>query len=321
MAGVSKLAKSATVALSNYMGLDEEESLLIVSDEGSREIGLALFEAGKTLCEEALYMEMPKLENDGDEPPDIVAGLMKDVDVVVCPTTASLMRTYAVKAAAKLGVRVAVMPTVSPDAVMRGLSADPKKIAKQTESLRKVTYGVSHVRITSDAGTDLKLLIKKRKIVAQSGVYMNIGDYGELPAGEVMLAPIEGKTNGKLVVDGSITGYGVLENPVTMTIKSGYAERIAGKEEAKDLSKKLSKIGKEARAIGVFGMGTNYKAKLEGSMSEDTKVLGSLHIGLGNNKYVHGKIDVDSKIDCVIKNPTIVFDDETIIEDGILLIK
>ena len=321
MAGLTKLAKASTTALNSYMGLDEEETLLIITDEGQREIGMALFEAGKKITKDILCLEMPVTEKDGDEPPDVVAGVMKDVDVIVAATTNSLASTLAVKAASKLGVRTGLICDMSVDSMVRSMSADHKKIAKQTESLKKAVYGVAHLRITTKAGTDLKLLVKKRKIKTNTGVFTGIGDVGEMPSGMIMLAPIDGKTNGKVVIDGSVTGFGLLENPITMTIKASYAERISGDKEAKELSKLLSKVGEDARSVGLFGMGANYKAKLTGNLVEDTKVLGTVHLGLGNNNRAAGKIDIDFSIDCVIKEPTIYCDEELIMEDGIPLVK
>ena len=119
MATNTKLLKAATIALSDYMGLSEEETLLIITDEIKQEIGQALFEAGKQLCQEAFYVEMIPRTTHGEEPPELISGMMRNVDVVVCPTLKSLTHTYARINASEAGVRVATMPDISIETIDR----------------------------------------------------------------------------------------------------------------------------------------------------------------------------------------------------------
>lgn len=315
-----ELQKSSLIALRDYLGLQKEETLLIISDEVEREIGYSLFEAGKKLCKEAVYVEMKSRQVNGEEPPGQIAELMKMFDVVVCPTAKSLTHTNARREAVKMGARVATMPGISKSTMIRCLSADAMKVVELTNSVKRALENAKVIRVISKNGTDVEMNIEGRKILPSTGVLKNKGESGNLPSGEVYLAPVEGSTNGVIVFDGSMAGIGILKNPIKVIVKNGYAEKITGKTEAKKFQRMLDKAGKDARAIAEFGIGTNYKAKIIGQILEDEKVLGTIHIAFGNNVSMGGNINVPIHLDGLVKKPTVLIDDVVIMESGVLLI-
>jgi len=316
-----KLKKAATSALKDYMGVSEDETLLVLSDENMREIGMALFEVGKSLAYEVFYLEMTPRKLNGEEPPIQIAEFMKNVDVVIAPTTKSITHTNARREASKQGVRIGTMPGITVDAMTRCLSANPQDIIEINDKLCTILKNTKELRVTTKLGTDIIIPIKQRKIISSTGVLKNIGDSGNIPSGEVYVAPIEGKTNGVVVIDGSIAGLGMVTSPVTIEINDGFAEKFYGKtDEARQLEKMLQDVGKYARAVGEFGIGTNPKAKISGDILEDEKVLGTVHIAFGNNLSMGGKISVPIHIDCIIKKPTVYADDEKIIAAGKLIL-
>ena len=312
-----KLKKAATTALKDYMGLYEDELLLVLSDDNRSEIGYSLYEAGKKLCHEAFYIEMKTREFHGQEPPDIVAEMMKMVDVVIAPTTMSLTHTRARRQASQLGVRIGTMPGITVDTLVRCMSADPERIINLTEKVSRILNNTSIVRIETKAGTDITFPMKNRIILSSTGVLKNIGDAGNIPSGEVYFAPWEGKSNGVIVIDGSIASIGKLTEPVVVEVVDGYAKKISGDgDEAQVLAKILKKAGDEGRAIAECGIGTNYKAEICGDILEDEKVLGTVHVAFGNNISMGGNIDVPIHIDGIITKPTVYVDDDPIMING-----
>jgi len=318
---MEKIQKASIIALKDYLGLDTKERLLVLADEGKREIGLALFEAGNALCDEALYLEMRPRELNGEEPPQAVADIMKSVDVVICPTSKSITHTNARRQAAQNGVRVATMPGITLDTLVRCLSADYSKIIELSERVALKMEKTSVVRICTKNGTDVTLPIRDRKVISSTGVLRKIGDSGNLPSGEVYVAPIEGQSNGTIVFDGSVAGLGLLKDPIVVEVVNGYIANIDGKSDSQRFSDMLRKVNhKEAYAVAEFGMGTNYKARLCGEILEDEKVLGTVHVAFGNNISMGGKIGVNSHIDGLIKKPDVYFDDQLVMQYGKLLI-
>ncbi|MFW5706597.1 MAG: aminopeptidase [Bacteroidota bacterium] len=311
-----QLQEASIVALRDCMGLKKEETLLVITDEIKREIGLALHEAGKELCKETVLIEIQSREISGQEPPAFVAEAMKKVDVVVCPTAKSLTHTDARRNAIKEGVRVGTMPGITVDTMARCLNADYVKIIGLTHYIAKKMEGVSNIRVTSEKGTDITMPVKGRKILPSTGVLKNKGESGNLPSGEVYLAPWEDGSNGTVVIDGSMAGIGVIAEPIVIEVKDGYAEQIKGGIGSQKLIDLFDKSGREARAVAEFGIGTNYKAKLTGLILEDEKVFGTIHIAFGNNLTMGGNIGVNSHLDGLVTQPNVYFDDELIMEKG-----
>lgn len=311
-----ELSDASVIALRDCMGLQSHETLLVVTDEIKRDIGLALHEAGKELCKESILIEIKSREINGEEPPHSVAEMMKLVDVVVCPTSKSLTHTDARRNAVKEGVRVGTMPGITVDTMARCLNADYDKIIGLTDFIADKMQGISTIRVVTEKGTDVTMPVKDRMIIRSKGVLRNKGESGNLPSGEVFLAPWEDKTQGRLVIDGSMASIGMIKTPIIIDIINGYAENITGGEEAQRLVQILDKSGRDARAVAEFGIGTNYKAKLTGLILEDEKVFGTIHIAFGNNITMGGRISVSSHLDGLVTEPDVYFDDQLIMKKG-----
>jgi len=317
----NKLDKASLIAIKDCMGLKKKENILIICDENKREIGLSLHETALSLGNEALYVEMKSREMHGEEPPEYIAELMKKFDVVLCPTTKSLTHTKSRREASELGARVATFPGITKDVMIRGLGADYPKIYTLTQKLKKILDKTNKIRVTADNGTDLTMDVTGRAGYASHGLFHKKGESGNLPTGEAFLAPLEGTSNGVFVVDGSMAGVGMIEDkPITIQVKDGFAGEITGGKEAIALLEILNRYDKKARNIAEFGIGTNDKVKLSGLLLEDEKVLGTIHIALGDNKSMGGDVHVPLHLDGVIKKPTVYFDDKMIMQNGKLLI-
>ncbi|MBM4158848.1 MAG: aminopeptidase, partial [Ignavibacteria bacterium] len=199
------------------------------------------------------------------------------------------------------------------------LNADARKVIELTKKISEILNPASEIRVVTKKGTDITMPMKGRKVIESTGVLLNKGDWGNMPSGEVYLAPWEDKSNGIIVIDGSMAGVGLVETPITIEVVNGYAENIQGGKEAQKLIELLDKVGRDARAIAEFGIGTNYKAQLIGEILEDEKVYGTVHIAFGNNVSMGGSINVKSHLDGLIKEPDVYVDGKLIMEKGNLL--
>lgn len=316
-----KLLNASKVAIMDCMGLQKGESILIVCDAATRNIAYHLFEISlKYSTKKPLLVEIPIAKVNGEEPPTEVAELMKKFDVVLCPTSKSLTHTKARIEASKLGVRIATLPGITEDIMIRGMNADYNKIAKETIRICSILEQHRNVRIYTNSGTDLTFSIEGRKAYASKGLFHYKGESGNLPTGEAYLAPVEGTANGVAVIDGSFASIGILNKPITLEIKNGYVTKISGDVEATQLKKILKPFGKPALNIAEFGIGTNYKAQLSGKILEDEKIKGTIHLALGNNLSMGGSVDVGIHVDGVILKPDVYFDDKLVMKKGKLLI-
>jgi aminopeptidase len=321
MKKLTKLDTASQIAIRDCMGAKKNEKILVITDELKREIGLSLYENATRLEFFALLVEMKSGKINGEEPSPEVAELMQKFDVVFCPTAKSLTHTDARRAASAKGVRIATFPGITKDVMIRGMNADYKAISKRTIKLQKILEKGKKVRVTAPSGTDISFEITGRKVIPSKGLFHAKGESGNLPTGETFLAPIEGTSNGVFVVDGSMAGLGLIKNAnIRIEVENGYATKITGGTLAIKLKLMLDKVGKEARNIAEFGIGTNDSAKLSGVLLEDEKVMGTIHIAVGNNVSMGGSVNVPIHLDGVIKKPTVWMDGRLLMKDGKLLI-
>jgi len=322
MKKLSKLDSASAIAIRDCMGAKKNEKILVITDEIKREIGISLHENAVRLGFESLLVEMKSGKINGEEPSDIVADLMRKYNVVFCPTAKSLTHTDARRSASAKGVRIATFPGITKEVMIRGMNADYKKISALTVKLQKILETGKEIRVTAPAGTDITFSIAGRKAYASKGLFHASGESGNLPTGEAFLAPVEGSSNGVFVVDGSMAGLGLIKNAnIKIEVENGYATKITGGTLAKKLKVMLDKVGKDARNIAEFGIGTNDSAKLSGVLLEDEKVMGTIHIALGNNVSMGGSVNVPIHLDGVVKKPTVWMDSKMLMKDGKLLVK
>jgi len=304
----------AQIAVETCMSVKSGERVLIVTDSPRRKIAEALLEAARIVGAKTMLICMPTGTKHGEEPLELVADAMRTADVVFAPTTYSLTHTQARLQACKAGARVATMPMITEDMMRRGaMFADYKQVRKLTLKVAKVLDKASEVEVRTRAGTHLTFSIRGRRAHSDTGIFHKPGDFGNLPAGEAFIAPLEGTADGRVIVDGSMID--TLHGRIEIRVKKGEATEILGKHSGK-LIKMLDKVGKRAYNLAEFGIGTNPKARLIGGVLEDEKVLGTCHIALGDNSTFGGRVRAGIHVDGIFLKPTVKLDGKIIMEHG-----
>ena len=316
---MTDLTKALTTVLRDCLDVQPAEQVLILTDPNKLSIGRALVDMAREMEAECVLMEMAERETHGTEPPDAVAAALLACDVYVAPTTKSVSHTEARRAATERGVRGATMPDITEDMLARTMSADYEAVRRRSAAAADLLTKGREVRITSDKGTNLTLSIEGRKGLPDDGDLRKAGAFGNLPAGEGFLAPVEGATNGRLVVDGSIWPVGLLKEALVMEFVDGYAVEITGPD-ADAFKEKIEPYGREAFSVAELGIGTNEAARLTGNVLEDEKILGTIHLAIGDNHSFGGTIRVPSHQDGILLKPTVDIDGTRVIEDGRFLL-
>lgn len=306
--------KSCKMILKQCMNLNPNESCLVVSDKKLRNIGISLLKNSLKITNKSKLVLTPILEVHGAEPPKFVSDEMLKYDVVLLATTKSLSHTKAREAASKKGARIASMPGITIDVMERALNVDFNRIRKMNNELISKLKNKSIIRITTKKGTDIEFSLKGRKWTGDDGIYTKKGAFGNLPAGEIFIAPLEGKTRGKIISDASIGGLGKVDRNAEIIVKNGFIAGINGGKAAGKFNKLLK--CKMYKNVAELGIGTNCKAKITGNVLEDEKTYGTCHIAFGNNIYFGGRVDVPFHVDVVVKNPDIHANSELIVKHG-----
>ncbi|HYQ48726.1 MAG TPA: hypothetical protein VEP69_06635, partial [Thermodesulfovibrionales bacterium] len=173
------------------------------------------------------------------------------------------------------GARYASMPLFDMDMLEGPMDVDWNALAVRTKRIARTMAGAETIEISTPNGTSLSFSVKGRKTGIDTGLLNTPGAFGNLPAGEVYIAPLEGTANGQLVLEWSPVRE--LRSPVTLIIRNGLVEEVLGKEEfALQLEKKIAERF-ENRNIAEFGIGTNNRAKRPDNILESEKILGTVH--------------------------------------------
>lgn len=306
------LQKGAETALKECMKVQQGENVLIVTDTEKHEIGKAFFNSARSMRTESLIIVMKPREKNGEEPPRSIAQAMKTVDVILAPTSKSLSHTAARKEACDCGARVATLPGIVKRMMSDGgLKADYQRLQRKVRVLAEELKGSKKARLTSEKGSDLEFQLGSRSWLTDTGICDGPGDFTNLPGGEVFISPES--ADGELVIDGSMSGLGLLKSPLKMEIEEGYVTAVKG-EKGGQLEKTLDSAGKPGRNVAELGIGMNRAAKLIGVTLEDEKVAGTLHVAVGDDSTIGGDNEAEIHLDGLITSDPELYVDGNPIE-------
>ena len=313
---------SIRTVLVDCLGLTEGENVVVVVDPHPErtEIAVDLVSGARELGAEAVLVEMSERESHGAEPPEPVRAAILASDVFIAPTTKSLSHTTARKDANERGVRAATMPQITRAMLERTMSADYAEVKRRSQAIAALLTSGSEVRITSEQGTDLVFGIEGRDGISDDGDLREKASFGNLPAGEGFIAPVEGTASGTIVFDGSVVPFTeLLTEPITVRMVDGYAVDFAGGR-ADEWRAHMEPHGRDAFNLAELGIGTNEKATLTGNILEDEKIIGTVHLAFGDNHTFGGTVSVASHLDGLVTTPTVEIDGKRILEAGKLLV-
>ena len=301
------------------MSVSPGEEVLVVCNPVTEEIGALMRIEAQGDGASATLAVMSERDSAAAEPPDVVTAAMVEADVVLAPTIQSLSHTAARKAASDAGVRVGSLPGVTEEMLTRLMTGDLEEIRRRGWAVVTALNRAAELRITCPHGSDLRIGLEGRHGIVDAGELGTRGAFGNLPCGEGFIAPVEGTTEGTLVVDGSIAEIGLLETPVSLTVREGHLVEATGSHGAR-LMELLTAHGVDGTNVAELGIGTNEEAILTGNILEDEKILGTCHVAFGASAAIGGTVQVPVHLDCIVLEPTVEIDGETIVSGGDLLI-
>jgi leucyl aminopeptidase (aminopeptidase T) len=208
------------------------------------------------------------------------------------------------------------LPTHKFTNLISAIDIDYTKLQKQAQQIKRALDLGSEVKVVTDVGTQLTINIQG--MTAHANDAKEITAQGNMPVGEVYVAPKRNLVDGILVIDGSArtkTGTIIVNKPITVTIEKGNVTRVSGGEEASQLRETLRFYLKKnimAKRVCELGIGINPGATVCGPTIINEKSLGTAHIAFGNNKSFGGTINAPNHLDQVFKKPRIYIDGKLI---------
>ena len=316
----------AEVVVQDVVKVRKGERVLVIANPATSEIAQDLYKASCDAGAVSTLMYQPDRTSFDNATPEVLAAIGANPDVCFSISNIKLGKDPAAQANpyktedgqeythifdylmdGKKSMRGAWTPGITVDMMNRTAAIDYELLQARCKKLEELFTNAKSVHITAPAGTDVTISVKNRKLMFDDGDFSKPGTGGNIPAGEVFISPVVGKTEGTIVYDGSMTfsdGDSILETPITCKIENGFVTDIKGGAEARRLLKTITEaetrpftLEKEkklpagqaavykrnARNIGELGIGLNPAAQITGNMLEDEKAFNTCHFAIGEN--------------------------------------
>jgi aminopeptidase len=324
------LQEGARNAVEVCMSVRKGESVLILTDRATLEVGQAISEAAEKVSKgnvklliledftERPAKEMPKQILDTIPWANVTfyAAESRPGELGIRGPFIRMARQYA---------RHAHMPSVTKMLMETGMCADYQKIAELTRRVERAVKGCRTAKVVNKAGTDLNVEFHPDwKWKPCTGLYPEKGMWGNLPEGEIFTAAY--KANGKMVIDELgdwfSPKYGILtKTPVTLHVKDSRVDlpsvACANEQLRRELVEYLA-TDPNSNRLGEFAIGTNiYLEQLTGNLLQDEK-FPSVHCAFGNPYGDETGADWDSKthVDGIVLKCSLWVDGKKIMDEG-----
>jgi aminopeptidase len=198
----------------------------------------------------------------------------------------------------------------------RSLDVDYAELQARADALAGVLSGARTVHITSANGTDLSLGIAGRPLDKDVGVVGGESNLSNLPAGEVCLAPLEDQAEGTVVFDLAFMDGRRVEG-LEVRFAAGRATLVTAAREFEFVERVVAAGGPGADVLGELGIGINPAVGAPcGYTLTDEKVLGTVHLALGDNEMLGGVNSSHLHWDMMILKPTLDVEGRKVLVDG-----
>ena len=318
-----EMMPGAMKAMTQCAGVKPGENVVIACDTNKLRLAEALAAAAYAAGGMPTIVSFPPTGAHGAQVPKAVVGASACSDVLFMPTSWSMTHTDARIEAIKNGARVCTMCEVTEDCLCAGgILGDFEENDRLGRKIGEVMAAGKTIRMTSVGGTDLTGEITQRPVQYETGLFREPGQFAALPNSELNISPIEGSTEGVIVGDVRLMGYGIIrEEPVTIEVKSGEVANVSGTKAADYLRETLKTFNdRGAYNLAEFAVGLNPASRAYATNLEDLGKLGFGHHGIGSNYAIGGSIAAPCHIDIIYAEASLYVDGKLILDKGELLI-
>ncbi len=318
-----EMMPGAMKAVNQCAGVKPGENVVIACDTNKMRLAEALAAAAYAVGGIPTITVFPPTGAHGAQVPEPVVGACARSDVFFLPTTWSMTHTDARIEAIKKGARGTTMCEVTEDCLCTGgILADYEENDRLGRKLGAVIGKGKKIRMMSSAGTDLTGEITERPVQYETGLFREPGQFAALPNSELNISPIEGTTEGVIVGNVRLMGFGILrDEPVTIEVKAGEVIRITGGKAADYLNETLKSFDdRKAYNLAEFAVGLNPFCRSYATNLEDLGKLGFGHHGIGSSYAIGGDVLAPCHIDVIYSEATLEIDGQVILDKGTVLV-
>ncbi|TAL75507.1 MAG: 2,5-dihydroxypyridine 5,6-dioxygenase [Burkholderiaceae bacterium] len=196
----------------------------------------------------------------------------------------------------------------------------------------KLLQVARQMHIESAAGTDLYCALGEYPLLKEYGYVDELGRWDHWPSGFLATWPNEGSANGKIILDRGdilLPMKSYVQEPISMTVKSGYVTQIEGGLDADLLNDYMDSFDDpESYAISHIGWGLQKRARWsvmtlygrDSTIGMDARAFaGNFLFSLGPNTEAGGTRDTPCHIDIPMRNCTVSLDGNPVVKEGRLV--
>lgn len=195
------------------------------------------------------------------------------------------------------------------EAMYNALSIDFKKLKKETTRLVNKLNNRNRINIYSEENNMLTFNLGNRQWHKDDGT-------GDIPCGEIFIAPIEESAEGKILIPQVILEREKFSN-VLLEFKAGKLVNCSSNK----LLEFIKQFPGDKDVIAEFGIGLNENIKeLVGCTVIDEKCIGTAHIAIGMNNMFGGKNSSQLHLDFIFQPVKIEVDGELLMEGSKILL-
>jgi leucyl aminopeptidase (aminopeptidase T) len=203
--------------------------------------------------------------------------------------------------------------------IQAAIDVDYKYIQDLGKKLGEMLEKASKVHITAANGTDLELVMENRPAHINDGVVdeedIERGDvFTALPAGSVAVVPKQNSAIGIFVSDTPLVDSGLLIKDVRFAFREGRLASIGGGQNIDVLKSRWLEAKGDKDQASILGIGLNPKAQI--GYTYNYIALGSITLGVGDNREYGGKAESNFGSTITIAQPSIELDGKTVIRNG-----
>ncbi len=324
------------------LGLQQGQELVVFVDETTLDVGMQIMEAADQLAVSSTGLLIPisqqrRIRAKSDLSLSVQGALREVQAILTCvnarPDCLSF-RELVLETNWSARTRIGHMPGATRDILnLANVDFETLSAACQGIGLAMVRGHTLELHSHTCQGHRHRLFIDiagwDHLPVASDGIIAD-GVWGNVPSGETFIVPVEGKSRGAVVINGSIPGH-VVEpgEEILLHFEAGKLIQIDPPDnqtaqwlEQTQLQRAKIQGDLNWANLAEFGIGVNPAVPhLTGKMLIDEKAAGTAHIALGSSTYLGGSVRSDIHCTLVTQLPTVFIDGKAIVNQGTLCFK
>jgi aminopeptidase len=313
------------------LAVKKGERVILICDEETREVSGHLEEAAKEIgaVVQRFMLERPET-GFLEEVPEEIRGATRSAHVSIFAASArpgevDFRKRY--RMLVEGHTRHGHMPGVTLELLCTGMLADYNEVAALTRRIFEIASKARTARVKGE-GSDLKVEFAPGwRWAADTGLFHNPGEWGNLPSGETFTAPyrLEGTIATPLLGDWLSEKFGVQDPPIIFEIKNSWINLDSirgGSLEAREAFREYLQQDPNGPRASEFAIGTNIALKeLVGNLLQDEKFPG-VHVAFGDpyGEITGAPWSAKTHIDVILPGVSLWLDEIQILDRGKFLV-